>query len=360
MNINTRFTFVVLCIVTFLLTFISLAPAQFKIKTDDLVKNHVAKCRIYSPVTYKNLTIIPVKSLNQKNSFKILTLDEAMKANSLIVKEVSESGNVNSLAVENNSEQYVFIMAGEILAGSKQDRVLKNDVLLPPDSGQVVVSAYCVEHGRWEYKSDKFYSEKKTANLSVRQHAKISGNQSVVWDAVAETNKRVKAESTTGSLSKSHDSPEMKQNREEYANAFAKFTEKHPLADGVIIKVNNKVLAADFFSDPVLFRKLWPKLLDSYIVEALSRTDGEVTSEISSVSDFLKYISLSRINYSGGIGNSRNIKVSSEKITGSGLCRAGKLIHLDVFPKHAKVEELKQRTERLQRNYIPDQRIRTE
>ena len=39
---------------------------------------------------------------------------------------------------------------------------------------------------------------------------------------------------------------------------------------GVVVAVNGEVIWADLFAEPALFEKYWPKLLRSYVVEALS------------------------------------------------------------------------------------------
>jgi hypothetical protein len=348
----------VLCIIITLFMLMAIKSTEAIKKVRDPLKDHISQCRLYNGVSYKNLTIIPLCGPEMTDNIKIMTLDEALKANGLEIKEISESGSVNSLSLTNRSDQYIFIMAGEILAGAKQDRVLKEDVLLLPDKANVIVNAYCVEHGRWEYKTEKFYSENKTANLSVRQSARIHENQGVVWNAVAETNRRVAAEAPTGSLSKSHEAPRIKENRAEYLAKFRDITEKFPKTNGVIVLINNKVLAADFFSDREIFGKLWPKLLDSYIVEALSARDKEVSSNISSVSDFIKHITDSQVSYVACMDSIRKVKLMSDKITGSGLTRGGSVIHLDVFPRHSLKTDESSPQNRLQRNYSSPGEIR--
>src|SRR5437763_9356572 len=53
-----------------------------------------------------------------------LTLDDALAAGQLEVAEVSDGGSVPTLKVTNKGEQLIFLMAGEQLAGGKQNRVL--------------------------------------------------------------------------------------------------------------------------------------------------------------------------------------------------------------------------------------------
>src|SRR6202030_1831249 len=63
--------------------------------------------------------------------------------------KVSETGSINELTVENVGDDGVFVQAGDIVKGGRQDRVLSVDLLLPPHSGRVPIAAFCVEPGRW-------------------------------------------------------------------------------------------------------------------------------------------------------------------------------------------------------------------
>jgi len=320
---------VLLCVLLAVLV----APAGSELLVKDPVSNFVGRASFYEPVKYKNLTIIPVQAPEHKIKTAILTLDEALSKDKLTIKEVDRDGSVNELAVWNNSDKFVFIMAGEILAGSKQDRILKKDVLLPPDSGKVIVSVFCVEHGRWTYKSDTFYSEEKAANISVRNVAQASKDQSAVWRDVAETNASVGAVAPTGSLSKATESEKVQKEKSEYIKEFVDIPSHYPKANGVVVLVNNKVLVADMFSDTHIFHKLWPKLNESYVLEAISRKEREVDSRISSAEEFLKLIQQADVQYNDYEGSGKSVEINSKYVTGTGVVKDSSPIHLGVFPK---------------------------
>jgi len=310
-----------------------------KIAPHDPVKKYVSKCSFFAPVRYKNLTIIPIRGeFYSSRNGGFLTLDEAISSGSLIVKEVSRSGSVNSLAVINDSKKPVFIMAGEILRGSKQDRVLKSDVILPPKSGKVIVDVYCVESGRWAYKSDKFSSANQTANISVRQAARESKSQSGVWDSVAKTNKKFKA-APSGSLSRSFESSEVKRDKVAYTRRLVNIPAKYPRANGVAVLINGRVLVVDIFSDRRIFKKMWNKLADSYVLEALSQRNSRVSSDYTKASEFLAEVQTAKISYSRARGAGKRIEISSMEITGSGILYNNSPIHLDIFPRAKKYKK---------------------
>jgi len=59
------------------------------------------------------------------------TLDEALLARTLDVAEINGPGQVPAIKVENRSWRMVFLMAGELLVGCKQDRALNTSIMVP-------------------------------------------------------------------------------------------------------------------------------------------------------------------------------------------------------------------------------------
>lgn len=75
-----------------------------------------------------------------------LTLGEGLAKGAVTVHE---TGQVENLLIENSGSEPVFIQAGDIVKGGRQDRVLTISLLLPPKSGRMPIGSYCVEQGRW-------------------------------------------------------------------------------------------------------------------------------------------------------------------------------------------------------------------
>src|SRR6202048_3332566 len=97
----------------------------------------------------------------------VLTLDEARARGALTVVERAQA-SVPDLIAENRGKAHVLLLAGEILIGGKQNRVLREDLLLPPLSGPRNVSVYCVEQGRWNEGRKDFESRSSVVQPSVR------------------------------------------------------------------------------------------------------------------------------------------------------------------------------------------------
>jgi len=184
-------------------------------------------------------------------------------------------GEVNKLFVENVSNDTIYLLAGEVVKGGKQDRVLASDMVLPPNSDKVELPVFCVEHGRWSYKSDasgftEYYSV--SAN-SIRGKAVNEKNQYEVWDAVEEVVEVYDAESGSGTLTALKDAKDYNKSLEEYAKYFSDQFGQMDNCIGFVGVTGDKIIGCDIFATPSLFEKQSGNLLDAYISEAIS--EGE-------------------------------------------------------------------------------------
>jgi hypothetical protein len=98
--------------------------------------------------TYGGLTVFWLHASGAAAPFSIRTLDEARSRGELLVRE-RDQATVSALVVENRGPVQVLLLAGEILEGGKQNRIVIEDVLVPPRSGPLSLPVYCVEQGRW-------------------------------------------------------------------------------------------------------------------------------------------------------------------------------------------------------------------
>ena len=101
--------------------------------------------RVSGPHVHGNLAIYFVHGTSAAGAVP-LTLQEALNKGQV---QVIETGRVNELQIENTGGEQVFIQAGDIVKGGKQDRVLTVSFLLPANSGRVPIASFCVEQGRW-------------------------------------------------------------------------------------------------------------------------------------------------------------------------------------------------------------------
>ena len=105
--------------------------------------------KIAEPLAYRQLAVYPVLVDNVPLlRGRWLTADAAISAGVLVVTE-KPGGNVPLVQVENRSrEEYVFLMAGEVISGGMQTRTVRHEVVLAPGQ-KIDLDVFCVEHSRW-------------------------------------------------------------------------------------------------------------------------------------------------------------------------------------------------------------------
>ena len=125
--------------------------------------------RVSGPHVHENLAVYFVHGASAGGAVP-LTLQEALAKGSV---QVIETGRVNELQIENTGAEQVFIQAGDIVKGGKQDRVLTVSFLLPAKSGRVPIASFCVEQGRWSARGKedlaKFSSAQRGDAVAVRR-----------------------------------------------------------------------------------------------------------------------------------------------------------------------------------------------
>ena len=118
------------------------------------IKESIGRLNIKERISYGNLTVFPLRIEDPRNP-DYLTLDQALEARVVRIKEVSKHGSVPELLVENSGVQPVLLLDGEELVGAKQNRVL-NVTILVPGKAKILVPVSCVEGGRWHHTSPDF------------------------------------------------------------------------------------------------------------------------------------------------------------------------------------------------------------
>ena len=285
--------------------------------------------RVLDPIRHGNLTVFPIVTSKNYSTSEFLTLDEGLHSGDVVVTEAGnvqglvrrhpatgvrhEGAEVNRLVLVNNSKRPLLLLAGEIVSGGKQDRVIGKDRIVPAESDPIDLSVFCVEPGRWVATSQHFGASEAVygarvvggaaapavpmavmAQPSVRKKAMADKNQNEVWDAVntqknemsvevASTAPSVQAElAQTTSYAKMNENEEVKRK----VDAIAKPIEQNyqglirQLRDqnavGVVVAVNGRIIWADVFAGTDLLTKYWPKLVRSYASEAVvTRAKGE-------------------------------------------------------------------------------------
>lgn len=257
--------------------------------------------RVLPPISHGNLAIFPVVGSGTNDYAHLLTLDEGLRSGTVTVTETgsvrplvrghvrpqSPSGEVNHLVLVNDSDRPLLLLAGEIVTGGKQDRVIGADRIIPAHSGQVDLSVFCVEPGRWVSSSANFGTmEKQMAQPSVRNSAMNDRNQQLVWDKVGKAREETKlavpaaaaggAIDQTTSYAKVMAMPEVEKQVTRMVGDYDGMLRelKKMNARGVVVAINGRIVWADIFATSELLGEYWQKLVRSYAAEALSGRGG--------------------------------------------------------------------------------------
>src|SRR5579862_8023181 len=121
--------------------------------------------KVLDPIRHGNLTVFPVVAAKSYPTNEFLTLDEGLRSGEVLVTEAGsvqglirrqsangirhDGAEVNRLVLVNNSKRPLLLLAGEIVSGGKQDRVIGKDRIVPAESDPIDLTVFCVEPGRW-------------------------------------------------------------------------------------------------------------------------------------------------------------------------------------------------------------------
>lgn len=237
--------------------------------------------RLSGPYTCRNLHLFLIHGKERRPGGRYITLGEGMRQGKV---KVYETGNVNRLEVENLShDRELFIMAGDIVKGGKQDRVIRHSQVLAPQSGRVAVASFCVEAGRWTrrgrenvrafHKSDQLIASKQL-KLGIRKEK----SQGKVWDKVAamqqklgkKTKKPVTSTASPTSLQLTLENRDVQEAIRLYRERLLPIINGKEDVVGYVAVINGSINSGEAFASPALFRRLWSKLLRAVVIEAVA------------------------------------------------------------------------------------------
>ena len=270
--------------------------------------------RLTGPYTHRSLSIYLIHR-KDRDAGPVpmtpvpMTLGEALEQGTV---KVLETGNVRQLVVRNGGGREVFIQAGDIVKGGKQDRVLTVSMIVPPGSGHVPIGAFCVEQGRWARRSGEKLSEfsASTARLpsragklammertarpraerpvplrtdrsgvrSIVRRRFSDDRQGLVWKSVQTMQARL-SESVRSDVADRRSRSSLQLSLEngilaaalaDYERALGDLPDRHPDAVGYVFAIGSRINSGDEFESAGLFAKLWLRQLKAAATETLA------------------------------------------------------------------------------------------
>jgi hypothetical protein len=298
---------------------------------------------VLTPVSYKNLTIFPLRGGDSPTDAYI-TLDEGTRNGTVVIAEqgarasnrrrrgaanrqaqqavsYNEGASVNELALVNKSGRKLLLLAGEVVVGGQQDRIVQEDRIIPPVSVPVALSVFCVEHGRWTPRETsygggaggggrmvggvsaerapvespapddgltgaKFKSLGAVAHPRLRAAAQDQKEQAAVWSEVSANNQKLGTSNSTDTYQEVYSNKQVAATMDDYMRAL-QHEVLRPGVVGVVVARNGKPVWADIFASSRLFAAYWPKLLKSYVVDALGDNTSDARPTVEEARGYL-------------------------------------------------------------------------
>jgi ARG/rhodanese/phosphatase superfamily protein len=201
----------------------------------------------------------------------------------LRIEEVSPQGSVTDVKVVNEMNHPILVVEGELLIGAKQNRTIHTTILVGPRM-EAVIPVACVEPGRWSrthlgrfgvsgyYTHSKLRSDKLRhvafARRATRESSDASQsfavNQGAVWEEVGAYAMAAERMSPTGDVQEVYESLS--------GGSGKRYDFQCPTeCCGVAVAVSGEIVGIDCFDRPTTMERLFPRLMQSYVLEALRR-----------------------------------------------------------------------------------------
>jgi hypothetical protein len=278
--------------------------------------------KVLEPIRHGNLAVFPVVAAVSHDTQGFLTLDDGLRSGEVVVSESGVSPlvrprhpgiheprqsfgpQVNQLVLVNNSKRPLILLAGEIVTGGKQDRVIGKDRLVPAESDPIDLGVFCVEPGRWTGPKMSFDANgSPMAAPAVRAKAMADKDQQMVWSEVRSAQAGMAAKlpapaaaavGGTTSYAKVIQNGEVQERvdavaapiQHDYQSLIKQLRDRH--AVGVVVAVNGEIIWADIFASTNLLEKYWPKLVRSYAAEAFISRAGDREADLKAAQQFLE------------------------------------------------------------------------
>ncbi|HYP53369.1 MAG TPA: DUF6569 family protein, partial [Pyrinomonadaceae bacterium] len=228
-------------------------------------------------------------------------------------QRASDDASVNQLVLVNKSGKKLLLLAGEVIVGGKQDRIVEEDLIVPAISVPISLNVFCVEAGRWSARSGggggarQAVQARRAARLShdapapvqnfstlgaishpkLRAAAQDAKNQGEVWKEVRSNNAKLGTTNSTETYQEVYSNREVESRAEDYVAELRKAGAAANVV-GVVVARNGEFVWVDAFASRALFARYWPKLLKSYVIDAMGDRTSERVPTVAQAEQYLR------------------------------------------------------------------------
>jgi hypothetical protein len=226
------------------------------------------------PIDIGGATVIPVtrRAVEQGQLSEYMTLDEARKNGWVEISELPGRETVELVLVANRGPRPLLLVAGDLLLGGKQDRVVAKDTVVPAGE-KMEVPVFCVEHGRWEGESMSFSPSGGAVPQGVRSAAAF-GRQQDVWDNVEQYNDSVSASDSSSSVRAGLETDAAKKAVDDRLERLTKELAQVDDVVGFVFVRNGNIQTLELFGNESLFRSGVQPILRGLLAESAPGVAG--------------------------------------------------------------------------------------
>lgn len=306
--------------------------------TSDLAAMRIPNLGQFSmghPITREGVTLVPV--LQDKPvplQAEYITLSEAKKNGWVEVFEIPGREQVERLQVRNVGPRPLLLLAGELLLGGKQDRVVAKDTIIGEGESKDV-EVFCVEHGRWSGEHKRFNPSGAMVPSSVRRRAMYEG-QEQVWAEVENFNEKASvARSGGSSVRLGIDQSTVRERVRRGIPELLAALPKDERLVGIVILVNGEIQSFELFGSSKLLRDSLETILTGAFAEAAVSKATPREPDIAEVAEFIS-ISLSSNRSQTASGSNpayaidaeaKGSELGEEGYSGNPQTRNGPIVH---------------------------------
>ena len=209
-----------------------------------------------------------------------LTLSEALEHKLAVV---FETGKVQELEIENLSpDRDLFVLAGEVVKGGHQDRVMGVDLVVPAKSQRIKIPAFCVEQRRWAPRraedAANFSSSSSMLAKDLMLKVKREKSQVALWNSVRQAQADLStalACDVASSVSPSSyqlmmESQKLRERQADFRDRFSELVNAQPDTIGFAFAISGTPSSADLFASNKSATAFSGKLVDAALVTALA------------------------------------------------------------------------------------------
>jgi hypothetical protein len=279
--------------------------------------------QIGPPVGFRNLTLYPLLASGDR-AVAATTLAEAAAADKV---EITEEINASALQVrvKNKGEADLAILAGEILVGGRETRVVARDTIVPARKDRSV-DVFDAEPAADPRAADKTAFRKDGqgqlwAPLGVRRLLGEDAGQAGVWGAIGKQ--------SLADLHRDH-----KAALAEFRAALVELRMSHPKLTGVAVAVGDCVASLEVYGTPALLAAHFERVVESAALEAILTQQRDMIFASDLPASALSVKRLAESAFSADMDEEGDVVIARRngRLLGRSLQADGEAVRVILFP----------------------------